>query len=99
MPKLLSHVKRNLLSPSPYVRWRLDRGVYSIVESKTKLGWPLSAVACSPHMGGEAMALEKELETYRTKLAELMPDEGKFVLISDSEVVGTYTSYEDAVKE
>lgn len=45
------------------------------------------------------MALEKELETYRQKLAELTTDEGKFVLIRDAEVVGTFTSYEDALKE
>lgn len=44
------------------------------------------------------MALEKELETYRQKLPELRAEEGKFVLIHDQEVVGTYTSYEDAVK-
>jgi len=45
------------------------------------------------------MALEKELETYKQKLAELNADEGKFVLIRGSEVVNTYTSYEDAIKE
>jgi len=44
------------------------------------------------------MALEKELETYRLKLPELRAEEGKFVLIHDQEVVGTYTSYEDAIK-
>jgi hypothetical protein len=45
------------------------------------------------------MALEKELETYRQKLPELTASEGKFVLIHGEDVVGTYTSYEDAVKE
>jgi hypothetical protein len=45
------------------------------------------------------MALEEELETYKQKLAELKADEGKFVLIQGQQVVGTYTSYEDAVKE
>ena len=45
------------------------------------------------------MALEKELETYKTKLPELKSEEGKFVLIHGSEVVGTYTSYEDALNE
>lgn len=45
------------------------------------------------------MALERELETYKQKLPELKADEGKFVLIKDSEVIGTYTSYEDAIKE
>ena len=45
------------------------------------------------------MALEKELETYKLKLPELKAEEGKFVLIQGPKVVGTYTSYEDAVKE
>jgi len=45
------------------------------------------------------MALEKELETYKQKLLELKAEEGKFVLIQGSDVVGTYTSYEDAIQE
>lgn len=45
------------------------------------------------------MALEKELETYKTKLPELKGNEGKFVLIHGTDVVGTFTSYEDAIKE
>lgn len=45
------------------------------------------------------MALEKELETYKSKLPELKQHEGKFVLIQGDEVVDTYTSYEDAIKE
>ena len=45
------------------------------------------------------MALEKELETYNSKLPELKANEGKFVLIHGEEVVDVYTSYEDAVKE
>jgi hypothetical protein len=44
------------------------------------------------------MALEKELETYNAKLAELKGSEGKFVLIQGDRVVGIYTSYEDAMK-
>ena len=44
------------------------------------------------------MALEKELATYKSKLPELQQYEGKFVLISDSEVIDTFTSYEDAIK-
>lgn len=44
------------------------------------------------------MALEKELETYKQKLPELKAEEGKFVLIQGSNVVRTFTSYEDAVK-
>lgn len=45
------------------------------------------------------MALEKELETYRLKLSELKAEEGKFVLIHGKDVVRTFTSYEDAIKE
>ncbi len=45
------------------------------------------------------MALEKELATYREKLSELKTQEGKFVLIHGTEVIRTFTSYEDAMKE
>lgn len=45
------------------------------------------------------MALEKELQTYKAKLAELKEHEGKFVLIHGDDVVGTYSSYDDAIKE
>jgi hypothetical protein len=44
------------------------------------------------------MALEKEMKTYKAKLSELKQHEGKFVLIQGEEVVGTFTSYEDAIK-
>ena len=44
-------------------------------------------------------SLEKELETYKNKLPELKQHEGKFVLIKGEEVVDTFTSYEDAIKE
>lgn len=45
------------------------------------------------------MALERELETYRQKLPELLADEGKFVLIHGDEVVDVFGTYEDAIKE
>jgi hypothetical protein len=45
------------------------------------------------------MALEKELETYKNKLPELKQYEGKYVLIHGEEVIDTFTSYEDAIKE
>lgn len=45
------------------------------------------------------MALEKELETYKNKLSELRQYEGKFVLIHGDEVIDTFVSYEDAIKE
>ncbi len=48
---------------------------------------------------GHDMALEKELATYKSKLPELKGSEGKFVLIHGDDVVGTFTSYEDAIKE
>jgi len=44
------------------------------------------------------VALEKELETYKSKLPELKGNEGKFVLIHGTQVAGTFTSYEDAIK-
>jgi hypothetical protein len=45
------------------------------------------------------MALEKELATYHAKLAELKQHEGKFVLIHGEDVVDTFSSYDDAIKE
>ena len=45
------------------------------------------------------MALEKELATYTTKLEELKLQAGKYVLIHGDDVVGTYDSYNDALKE
>jgi hypothetical protein len=47
---------------------------------------------------GAKMALEKELETYKTKLPELKAQEGKFVLIQGENLVDTFRSYEDAMK-
>lgn len=49
--------------------------------------------------GGAGMALEKELNTYRSKLQELKANEGKFVLIHGDEVVEIYDTYEDAIKQ
>ena len=46
------------------------------------------------------MALERELATYKRKLLpELKEHEGKFVLIHGESVIGTFTSYEDAIKD
>jgi hypothetical protein len=44
------------------------------------------------------MALEKELETYRSKLPELTTHEGKFVLIHGTDIVDFFSTYEDAIK-
>jgi hypothetical protein len=48
---------------------------------------------------GKNISLEKELETYKNKLPELKQHEGKFVLIKGEEVVDTFATYEDAIKE
>jgi len=45
------------------------------------------------------MALEKELATYKAKLNEFKGSEGKFVLIHGEDVIGMFTSYEDAIKD
>lgn len=45
------------------------------------------------------MPLERELAAYRAKLPELAPYEGKYVLIHGSDVVGTFVSYEDALRQ
>ncbi len=45
------------------------------------------------------MALERELPTYRRKLPELRGAEGKYVLIHGEDVVDTYSTYDDAIKE
>jgi hypothetical protein len=44
------------------------------------------------------MALERELQTYKAKLPELVADEGKFALIHGESVVEVYGTYEDAIK-
>ena len=43
--------------------------------------------------------LEKELETYREKLKGLLAQEGKFVLIHQAEIAGTFDTYADALSE
>lgn len=44
-------------------------------------------------------ALEKELQTYREKLPSLLSQEGKFALIHEDEVAGTFDTYTDALTE
>lgn len=51
------------------------------------------------NIGRGFMALETELATYKSKLPELKGSEGKFVLIRGTTLIGTFTSYEDAIKE
>lgn len=45
------------------------------------------------------MALEQELATYKARLPELREHEGKFVLIKGTDVLGFFSSYEDALKD
>lgn len=60
-----------------------------------------SPAAALGKLGGSATAarLERELATYKRKLPELAAEEGKFVLIQGDNVVDTYGTYEDALKE
>ncbi|VVE82803.1 hypothetical protein [Pandoraea sputorum] len=43
-------------------------------------------------------ALEKELETYKRELPNLIKNSGKFVLIKGDDVIDTFDSYADALK-
>ncbi len=43
------------------------------------------------------MALEQELDTYRTSLPGLLRDAGKFVLIHGTTVAGVYGTYAEAI--
>ncbi len=47
------------------------------------------------------MALEKELQTYKTKLPELLANEGegKYALIHGDDLVDVFGTYEDAIRE
>jgi hypothetical protein len=47
----------------------------------------------------EAATLERELKTYSAHLSELEGQAGKFVLIRDSNVEGTFDSFDDAATE
>jgi hypothetical protein len=42
---------------------------------------------------------EKDLEAFREKLPSLLAQEGKFALIHDGEVAGTFDTYADALAE
>ncbi len=45
------------------------------------------------------MALEKELETFEKLKAQLLSDqEGKFAVISGENLLGVYSTYDDALK-
>lgn len=53
----------------------------------------------APADGAPAMTLERELDTYKAKLPELKEHLGKYVLIHGADVIDTFASYEDAIKE
>jgi hypothetical protein len=44
------------------------------------------------------VALEKELETYRRALPQLLSQEGKFVVVHQEEIAGIFGTYGDAVR-
>lgn len=44
------------------------------------------------------MALERELETYAREKDSLLAEEGKYVVIQDTKIIGVFTSYEDALQ-
>ena len=44
------------------------------------------------------MALETEMEVYRSKLPDWREHEGKFVLIHGNRVVDFFSTYDDAIK-
>lgn len=51
-------------------------------------------------MSGEStMPLAKELETFAKIYPSLKDQEGKFVVISGEEVLGTFETYNDALQE
>ena len=49
------------------------------------------------HAKGYAMSLEREIETYRRKLPELLANAGKFVVIHGDEIAGTFDTHADAL--
>ena len=44
------------------------------------------------------MPLERELQTYRERLPELLKQQGRFVVIHGDRVIGVFGDYEDALK-
>lgn len=45
------------------------------------------------------MALEKEFSAYQDALESLAAEEGRFVLVHGTNVVGVFDTYEDALQE
>ncbi len=44
------------------------------------------------------MALEQEIQAYQRELPNLLPQEGKYALVHEDQVIGVYDTYEDALK-
>jgi hypothetical protein len=44
------------------------------------------------------MALEREIETYRRKLPELLAHKGKYVVIHGEDILGTFDGLDDALR-
>ncbi len=44
------------------------------------------------------MGLDRELATYEAHLLELLADEGKFVVIKGDQILGAFSSYEEALR-
>ncbi len=77
----------------------VGRTAYLVQPKMLLLYNPLREIIRATSWGEGFMALEKELETYKSKLPEFKDSEGKFVLIRGDQVIDIYTSYEDAIKE
>lgn len=45
-----------------------------------------------------SMPLQQELETFERLKDQLLQDEGKYAVISGKELLGVYSSYDDALK-
>lgn len=43
------------------------------------------------------MSLEKEFETFRRELPNLLAREGKFVVVFGDKIIGTFIAFEDAL--
>jgi hypothetical protein len=48
--------------------------------------------------GARAMVLERERQTFESNLKDLLRDRGKYVVIHQDDIIGTFDTYEDALK-
>ncbi len=46
----------------------------------------------------QTQTLERELQTYQHLLAHLIKDEGRFAVIFGEQLIGVFSSYEDALQ-